>query len=43
MAKFERKKMTSEERKKFFESFPVVEKPKETTVEAIKKVTDKYK
>ena len=39
MAKFERKQMTSEERKKFFESFPVVEKPKETTVEAMKKIT----
>ena len=44
MAKFERKKMTSEERKKFFESFPVVEKPKETTVQAMKKLqTKKYK
>lgn len=38
MVKFERKKMTSEERKKFFESFPVVDEPKPTTIAALKRI-----
>ena len=43
MAKFERKKMNSEERKKPFENIHVEKKPKITTIVLIKQLAEKYK